>query len=329
MSAQDRLAMFVAFAIAGFGLYVGARLGGLALAAILKYFQQHGGFWGGLFHLLVLPYKYLYDFLAWSIKRLFGLLYRGIKNSPRKASPKLDIQQSSQSTQGQNPPSETTTSDSSTDSRIASYSPYGAGINKWKGDLLEEYVMGLFADTARVCRVIEDNRGRMVKNMIAENAKRPDFLIEQQVSGKRVKYWVECKYRSHFDHIGHTDGSDVEVFRVDGNQLNRYREIARKSGDHKVFIAFGLGGIDPLKPNKRTPTYLYIVPINYLGHQDNLGNRYITRDELNRYWLIKDETASAPDDILKIMKIRLGYEKPPVRGESGDIDLTKPSIGLA
>lgn len=141
-----------------------------------------------------------------------------------------------------------------------------AGLNeaKAKGNDFEGYVANIFKDRS-VFSVKNWYQGVTSSDGVyAESNLNPDFEIEQKFTENfKVKYWIECKYRSSFK-----DGK----INIDANQLKRYKE---KQGEtrQKVLLAIGIGG-DPSNPSD-----FYLVPL------DSVWNHDITADYLSSFKL--------------------------------------------
>lgn len=145
---------------------------------------------------------------------------------------------------------------------------------KEKGNNFEDFVANLFKDRS-VFSVLEWNQGQTSsEGVYAENDKNPDFKIQQTLAdGFKLTYWVECKYRNHFD------GSDCIVIK--NYQLSRYRQIQRESR-RKVLIAVGIGK----EPN--SPSQFYLIPLDSISGED------ISKNDLKPFYMSKPATQFAP-----------------------------------
>lgn len=136
--------------------------------------------------------------------------------------------------------------------------------SKAKGNDFEGYVANIFKDRS-VFSVKNWYQGVTSSDGVyAESNLNPDFEIEQKFSEDfKVRYWIECKYRSFFK-----DGKvDIEAA-----QLQRYKE---KQGEtrQKVLLAIGIGG------NPSSPSDFYLVPV------DSVLNHDMTPDYLSAFKL--------------------------------------------
>lgn len=119
--------------------------------------------------------------------------------------------------------------------------------NKEKGNDFEGYVADVMK--ANAIRLQQWNQGTTsAGGAFAENAKNPDFFVDQKYNDSRIEYWVECKYRSSLH-----DGK----FRLEEYQYNRYKEIQKES-KRRIMLAVGVGG-NPAKPDN-----VYLIPLSEL-----------------------------------------------------------------
>lgn len=118
---------------------------------------------------------------------------------------------------------------------------------KAKGNCFEDYVANIFKDRS-VFRVKNWYQGvTSSEGVYAESNLNPDFEIEQTLYDNfRVKYWIECKYRSAFKN-GELD--------IDDWQIDRYKNSQRES-HQKVLLAIGVGG------SAASPSSFYLVPVD-------------------------------------------------------------------
>ena len=118
---------------------------------------------------------------------------------------------------------------------------------KAKGNSFEDYVANLFKDR-NIFTVINWYQGvTSSEGVYAESNMNPDFEIEQKFSEDfKVKYWIECKYRSSFN-----DGK----IAIESLQLQRYKEKQGESRQ-KVLLAIGIGG------QPHSPSDFYLVPVD-------------------------------------------------------------------
>lgn len=141
------------------------------------------------------------------------------------------------------------------------------GINeaKAKGNDFEGFVANIFKDRS-IYTVKNWYQGVTSSDGVyAESNLNPDFEIEQKFSEDfKVRYWIECKYRSSFK-----DGK----LNIEAAQLQRYKE---KQGEtrQKVLLAIGIGG------NPSSPVDFYLVPV------DSVLNHEITPDYLSSFKLV-------------------------------------------
>lgn len=145
---------------------------------------------------------------------------------------------------------------------------------KEKGNSFEDYVANLFKDR-NVFSVLEWNQGQTSsEGVYAENDKNPDFKIQQTLSdGFKLTYWVECKYRNHFD--------SADCIVIKNYQLSRYRKIQRESR-RKILVAVGIGK----EPN--SPSQFYLIPL------DSITGEEISKDDLRPFYMSTPATQFAP-----------------------------------
>lgn len=145
---------------------------------------------------------------------------------------------------------------------------------KEKGNSFENFVANLFKDR-NVFNVLEWNQGQTSsEGVYAENDKNPDFKIQQTLAdGFKLTYWIECKYRNHFD------GSNCIVIK--NYQLSRYRQIQRES-HRKILIAVGIG------KEPSSPSQFYLIPL------DSISGENISKEDLKAYFMSKPATQFAP-----------------------------------
>lgn len=107
---------------------------------------------------------------------------------------------------------------------------------KTKGDAFEDFVVNLLADW-RLKLLDRTQDKKSTAGVVAESSKNPDLHIQQKRGKGIIDYYIECKYRSHWQN-GNVSFEEW--------QLNRYRQFQR-SNHRKVIIALGVGGCLSLK----------------------------------------------------------------------------------
>lgn len=139
--------------------------------------------------------------------------------------------------------------------------------NKAKGDAFEDFVVNLLADwRLKLLDRTQDHKSSA--GVVAESSKNPDLHVEQKRGKSEIDYYIECKYRSHWD-----EGK----VNFEEWQIKRYRQFQTKS-HRKVLIALGVGG-SPSSPNT-----LRLVPI------DSIQNNYIR--EIDTQFALQPNTGS-------------------------------------
>lgn len=130
------------------------------------------------------------------------------------------------------------------------------------GNEFENFVANFFTNR-EVFTVLEWNQGQTsTEGVYAEADKNPDFKIKQEFGKNGLTYWIECKYRTHFNNRG--------AIIVKDYQLNRYRQIQSQS-HRKIFLAIGVG------ENPAAPDEIFIVPL------DSISSESIKRDDIAPY----------------------------------------------
>lgn len=123
---------------------------------------------------------------------------------------------------------------------------------KAKGNSFEDFVANIFKDRS-VFRVKNWYQGvTSSEGVYAESNLNPDFEIEQTLRDNfKVKYWIECKFRSSFKN-GELD--------IDDWQIDRYKNSQRES-HQKVLLAIGVGG------SAASPSNFYLIPVDSISGQ--------------------------------------------------------------
>ena len=100
-----------------------------------------------------------------------------------------------------------------------------------KGIEFENYVFNYLKKIERVNVISRsaDYKLGMGRNM-DERSLCPDFMVSQCVGKFRVKYWLECKYRS-----------SIETAYLETQQIERFKDVQSAEG-HPVFVLMGVGG---------------------------------------------------------------------------------------
>lgn len=118
-------------------------------------------------------------------------------------------------------------------------------ISKMKGDDYEDFVVNLLADW-RLKLLDRTQDAVSSAGVVAESCKNPDLHVQQKRGKGSIDYYLECKYRSHWN-----DGQVV----FDDWQLDRYRQFQRDK-KRKVIFALGVGG------TPSTPSTFMLVPLD-------------------------------------------------------------------
>jgi len=143
---------------------------------------------------------------------------------------------------------------------------------EWKGRRFEQYVLSLF-DEQYFDLVEKTHSFRTNEDRFVESSLNPDFILRYRP--KNELFAVEAKYRSRLNPEKMLEWSNPQ-------QLNRYRDFARKRGI-PLFIVVGLGGIDdepremfciPLESAK----YPALYPSVYLQYGRNPTSRFFWKD---------------------------------------------------
>lgn len=117
--------------------------------------------------------------------------------------------------------------------------------NKDKGDAFEDFVVNILADW-RLSLLDRTQDKKSSAGVIAESSKNPDLHVQQKRGKGSIDYYLECKYRSHWNEGAVT---------FEEWQLNRYRQFQR-SHRRKVIITLGVGG------TPSSPATLRLVPLD-------------------------------------------------------------------
>lgn len=116
---------------------------------------------------------------------------------------------------------------------------------KAKGDAFENFVVDLLADWR--LRLIDRTQDAVsTAGVIAESCKNPDLHVRQKRGNSTIDYYLECKYRSHWDD---------RAVQFERWQIERYRRFQREK-HRKVVIALGVGG------TPSGPEILMLVPLD-------------------------------------------------------------------
>lgn len=126
---------------------------------------------------------------------------------------------------------------------------HSVDTQKTKGDAFEDFVVNLLADW-RLKLLDRTQDKKSTAGVVAESSKNPDLHIQQKRGKGTIDYYIECKYRSHWQ--------NGEV-SFEEWQLNRYRQFQR-SNHRKVIIALGVGG------SPSSPTTFRLVPLDSIKH---------------------------------------------------------------
>lgn len=113
------------------------------------------------------------------------------------------------------------------------------------GDRFEDFVVNLLADW-RLTLMDRTQDKVSSAGVIAESCKNPDLHVQQKYGNGSIDYYLECKYRSHWN------GGEV---RFDDWQIDRYRKFQRDN-HRKVVIALGVGG------SPSNPSTFMLVPLD-------------------------------------------------------------------
>lgn len=115
------------------------------------------------------------------------------------------------------------------------------------GGAFEDFVVNLLADW-RLKLLDRTQDAVSSAGVVAESCKNPDLHVQQRRGKSNIDYYLECKYRSHWD------GGKVTF---EDWQVKRYRQF-QYDNRRKVVIALGVGG----KPS--APSTFMLVPLDSL-----------------------------------------------------------------
>lgn len=146
-----------------------------------------------------------------------------------------------------------------------------------KGREFEDFVLELFdMNEANAYSLLEWRSDKSTREISPVSNTYPDFVLEYRGGRKKVKFSVECKWRSFIS-------QRMTKPIITPEQLARYKEYSvEKKQD--VFIILGVGG-EPSMPDD-----LYIIPINSFAQiqsKPSLLGMY-KRDKVSKWFSIEE-----------------------------------------
>lgn len=139
-----------------------------------------------------------------------------------------------------------------------------ADESKKKGNDFEAFT----ADMLKACgvRIKEWHQGTITdEGAYAEDIFNPDFFLEHKFDGRKLEYWLECKFRSEIPERG---------FELDEKQIGRYKAKQGES-KKKVLIFLGVGG------SAKNPNSFYLIPVDSLARYKHIPQKYLEKYRLN------------------------------------------------
>lgn len=118
-------------------------------------------------------------------------------------------------------------------------------VSKAKGNEFEDFVVNLLADW-RFKLLDRTQDAVSTAGVVAESCKNPDLHVQQKRGKGSVDYYLECKYRSHWDN---------GAVEFENWQIDRYRQFQRDE-HRKVLFALGVGG------SPSNPKSFMVVPLD-------------------------------------------------------------------
>lgn len=115
--------------------------------------------------------------------------------------------------------------------------------SKWKGRKFEEFIVSLCSDKSRFT-LLSWRSDKTCGDTYAMDSLLPDLHIQYRFEGRKVEYFIECKFRTRLPN----DILDLST------QINRYRDMTAHDRPMRLIIALGVGG----SPNN--PETLYLLP---------------------------------------------------------------------